>query len=146
MNGRSYSLLATRGNYEKKFGPFIRHLSGRKTEKIASFNRARQGNFFQDAPQHQNPFTGDPFLQRCLKRYLSTDGKLTLFVARGDIFKSGNAQNHPLMTSKILRLLLLLAPNYGLYLLTYMGVFGFGLEATYRPIRQLIFDKWHLGR
>ena len=84
MNGRGHLLLATHGNYEKKFGPFIRHLSGRKTEKIASFNRARQGNFFQDAPQHQNPFTGDPFLQRCLKRYLSTNGKLTLFVARGD--------------------------------------------------------------
>ena len=32
------------------------------------------------------------------------------------------------------------------YLLTYMGVFGFGFEATYRPIRQLIYDKWHLGR
>jgi len=73
MNGRSYSLLATHGNYEKKFGPFIRHLSGRKTEKIASFNRARQGNFFQDAPQHQNPFTGDPFLQRCLKRMIDPD-------------------------------------------------------------------------
>ena len=33
-----------------------------------------------------------------------------------------------------------------IYLLTYMGVFGFGFEATYRPIRQLIYDKWHLGR
>ena len=32
------------------------------------------------------------------------------------------------------------------YLLTYMGVFGFGFEATYRPIRQLRYDKWHLGR
>ena len=26
------------------------------------------------------------------------------------------------------------------------GIFGFGFEATYRPIRQLIYDKWHLGR
>ena len=36
--------------------------------------------------------------------------------------------------------------NFEKYLLTYMGVFGFGFEATYRPIRQLIYDKWHLGR
>ena len=30
--------------------------------------------------------------------------------------------------------------------LSNIGVFGFGFEATYRPIRQLIFDKWHHSR
>ena len=36
--------------------------------------------------------------------------------------------------------------DFFIYLLTYMGVFGFGFEAMYRPIRQLRYDKWHLGR
>jgi len=50
-----------------------RPVSTKSWEEPAKFSRAKQGDFVQDPPRHENPFRSDLFLQRCLKRMIDPD-------------------------------------------------------------------------